>query len=159
MLLHIPGVFTRDEVTRIRAALEQAEWADGKVTAGYQSSRAKHNLQLPQDHPLAREIGEWKSRQTRDEELVETLETGEALLKRDLDGVIERVGKIANRTDRPVTDPGLIDFCLEIVTDALKVEPRPGATGQAGLRTTLTRIQFRLLALLDRVRSPDLAVR
>lgn len=58
MLLHIPGIFTRDEVARIREALEQAEWADGKATAGYQSARAKHNLQLPQDHPLAREIGE-----------------------------------------------------------------------------------------------------
>lgn len=58
MLLHIPGIFTHEEVTRIRAALEQAEWGDGKATAGYQSARAKHNLQLPQDHPLAREIGE-----------------------------------------------------------------------------------------------------
>ena len=58
MLLHIPGLFTRDEVTRIRTALEQAEWGDGKVTAGYQSAKAKHNLQLAQDHPLAREIAE-----------------------------------------------------------------------------------------------------
>ncbi|KAF1052712.1 MAG: PKHD-type hydroxylase [Stenotrophomonas maltophilia] len=58
MLLHIPGVFARDEVVRIRTALEQAEWGDGKVTAGYQSAKAKHNLQLAQDHPLAREIAE-----------------------------------------------------------------------------------------------------
>ncbi len=58
MLLHIPGVFARDEVIHIRQALEQASWADGKVTAGYQSAKAKHNLQLAQDHPLAREIGE-----------------------------------------------------------------------------------------------------
>ncbi|MFF6729012.1 ATPase, T2SS/T4P/T4SS family [Pseudomonas aeruginosa] len=58
MLLHIPAIFTAEEVSRIRAALEQAEWADGKATAGYQSAKAKHNLQLPQDHPLAREIGE-----------------------------------------------------------------------------------------------------
>ncbi|APJ43390.1 PKHD-type hydroxylase piuC [Pseudomonas aeruginosa BWHPSA025] len=58
MLLHIPAIFTAEEASRIRAALEQAEWADGKATAGYQSAKAKHNLQLPQDHPLAREIGE-----------------------------------------------------------------------------------------------------
>ena len=58
MLLHIPGVFSRDEVSQIRAALERVEWADGKVTAGYQSAKAKHNLQLPEDHPLAREIAE-----------------------------------------------------------------------------------------------------
>ena len=57
MLLHIPGLFTRDEVLRIREALETTEWADGKITAGYQSAKAKHNLQLPEAHPLAKEIG------------------------------------------------------------------------------------------------------
>ena len=57
MLLHIPGVFSREEVQRIREALEQTEWADGKITAGFQSAKAKHNLQLPEDHPLAKEIG------------------------------------------------------------------------------------------------------
>jgi PKHD-type hydroxylase len=57
MLLHIPGLFSRDEVVRIRAALEQADWADGKITAGFQSAKAKHNLQLPEGHPLAVEVG------------------------------------------------------------------------------------------------------
>lgn len=57
MLLHIPGLFDADELARIREALEQADWADGKVTAGYQSAKAKHNLQLPEGHPLAKEIG------------------------------------------------------------------------------------------------------
>jgi serine/threonine-protein kinase len=108
---------------------------------------------------LARDIDGWKSKQTRDEELVEALETAEALLRRDLDGVIERVNRIVSRTDRPVSDPGLIDFCVEIVSDALKIEPRPGATGQAVLRPKLTNIRFRLLDLLHHVRSLDLAVR
>jgi PKHD-type hydroxylase len=57
MLLHIPGLFTPDEVQRIRQALETTEWADGKITAGFQSARAKHNLQLPEGHPLAKEVG------------------------------------------------------------------------------------------------------
>ena len=57
MLLHISGLFSTEEVTRIRQALEQTEWADGKITAGYQSAKAKHNLQLPEGHPLAKEIG------------------------------------------------------------------------------------------------------
>jgi len=57
MLLHIPGLFDADELARIREALEQTDWADGKVTAGYQSAKAKHNLQLPDGHPLAKEIG------------------------------------------------------------------------------------------------------
>ena len=57
MLLHIPGLFSREEVLRIRQALEETEWADGKITAGHQSAKAKHNLQLPESHPLAKEIG------------------------------------------------------------------------------------------------------
>ncbi|WP_460416793.1 Fe2+-dependent dioxygenase [Pseudomonas sp. microsymbiont 2] len=57
MLLHIPGLFDADEISRIRQALEQADWADGKITAGYQSAKAKHNLQLPEGHVLAKEIG------------------------------------------------------------------------------------------------------
>ena len=48
MLLHISGLFSTEEVQRIREALEQTEWADGKLTAGYQSAKAKHNLQLPE---------------------------------------------------------------------------------------------------------------
>ena len=58
MLLHVPQVFTRDEVRRIRQALEEADWQDGRITAGYQSAQTKHNLQLAEDDPLAREISE-----------------------------------------------------------------------------------------------------
>lgn len=56
MLLRIPGVFTPDEAARIREALEQADWMDGRITAGHQSARAKHNEQLVEGHPLAKEI-------------------------------------------------------------------------------------------------------
>ncbi|MDH4562160.1 Fe2+-dependent dioxygenase [Pseudomonas sp. BN411] len=56
MLLHIPGIFTTEEATRIREALEQAEWGDGKATAGYQSAKTKNNQQLAEGDPLAREI-------------------------------------------------------------------------------------------------------
>ena len=58
MLLHIPQLFTREEVLNIRQALEATEWIDGKATAGYQSAKAKHNLQLADDNPLAVELRE-----------------------------------------------------------------------------------------------------
>jgi PKHD-type hydroxylase len=58
MLLHIPQLFTREEVLNIRQALEATEWMDGKATAGYQSAKAKHNLQLADDNPLAVELRE-----------------------------------------------------------------------------------------------------
>ncbi len=37
---------------------EQAEWIDGRVTAGHQSTRAKDNEQLPEDHPAAQQLGD-----------------------------------------------------------------------------------------------------
>ena len=58
MLLHIDSVLSAEEAARFRRALEQADWVDGRVTAGYQSGRVKHNRQMPEDHPLARELSE-----------------------------------------------------------------------------------------------------
>ncbi len=58
MLLHIPEVLTAEQVRHARGLLDAADWIDGRVTAGYQSARVKDNLQLPQDHPAAREIGD-----------------------------------------------------------------------------------------------------
>jgi len=58
MLLQIPDVLTQDEVQHCRKELEKAAWVDGKVTAGFQSGRVKDNMQLPEDHPVARQLGE-----------------------------------------------------------------------------------------------------
>lgn len=58
MMLRIPDVLTPDQVKQCRQALEQAEWADGRETAGYVAAGVKSNRQLPLDHPVARQIGE-----------------------------------------------------------------------------------------------------
>ena len=58
MMLQVPNVLTPAQLSQFRAALQQADWADGKITAGYQSAKAKHNQQLPEDHPLTRQLGE-----------------------------------------------------------------------------------------------------
>src|SRR5215207_3384333 len=58
MLLHIPDVLTPEQVAQGRQMLDSAEWIDGRVTAGHQSARAKDNLQLPEDHPVARQLGD-----------------------------------------------------------------------------------------------------
>jgi PKHD-type hydroxylase len=57
MLLPIPELLTTDEVLHARRILESAEWVDGRVTAGHQSSRAKDNMQLPEGSPSARDLG------------------------------------------------------------------------------------------------------
>jgi PKHD-type hydroxylase len=59
MLLSIPDVLTSDQVAQAREVLEKAEWVDGRVTAGHQSARSKDNMQIPENHPAARQIGEW----------------------------------------------------------------------------------------------------
>ena len=58
MLITIPDVLTPDQVAHARKLLDAAEWIDGKATAGYQSAKAKDNMQLPEGSPAAREIGE-----------------------------------------------------------------------------------------------------
>ncbi|WP_206239952.1 Fe2+-dependent dioxygenase [Novosphingobium terrae] len=58
MLLEIPDVFTREEAAAMHEALCQADWLDGKVTAGAQSAKAKRNRQLAESHPLAHDLGQ-----------------------------------------------------------------------------------------------------
>ncbi len=57
MLLHVPNVLDAAQLAYFRQALARAGWADGRVTAGYQSARAKDNAQLPENDPVARELG------------------------------------------------------------------------------------------------------
>lgn len=58
MLLAIPDVLTAEQVAQARQILDQAQWVDGKVTAGHQSAKAKDNVQIPENHPAARELGD-----------------------------------------------------------------------------------------------------
>lgn len=57
MLLRVPQVLDQATLAGVRGKLDSAAWADGKATAGHQSSGAKHNLQLPTDDALASELG------------------------------------------------------------------------------------------------------
>ena len=58
MLVHLPKVLTGAQVARCRELMDRAPWVDGRVTAGHQSARAKDNLQIPEDAPEAREMGQ-----------------------------------------------------------------------------------------------------
>ncbi|GJI91985.1 MULTISPECIES: Fe2+-dependent dioxygenase [Duganella] len=57
MMLHIPAVLTKPQVQEIRQRLAQADWIDGRATAGEQSAQVKRNRQLPDMSPLAQELG------------------------------------------------------------------------------------------------------
>ena len=58
MLLAIPDVLTAEQVSQARRMLDEAEWVDGRVTAGHQSAKSKDNMQIPENHPAARQVGD-----------------------------------------------------------------------------------------------------
>lgn len=58
MIVSIPHVLDPQQVAGMRQQLDAADWMDGRATAGYQSSRAKDNMQLAEDSPLARQLGQ-----------------------------------------------------------------------------------------------------
>ena len=57
MIITIPNLLDAGQLREARGELEKAQWVDGRVTAGHQSARAKDNEQLPEDSPLARQLG------------------------------------------------------------------------------------------------------
>ncbi|WNG41132.1 Fe2+-dependent dioxygenase [Archangium minus] len=57
MMVHIPHVLSPEQVARCRDVFAQASWEDGRSTAGHQSAQVKKNLQLPENSPQARELG------------------------------------------------------------------------------------------------------
>ncbi len=58
MLISVPDVLTGEQVAQARQILDQAEWVDGRVTAGHQSAQAKNNMQLPEGSPAAQQLGD-----------------------------------------------------------------------------------------------------
>lgn len=58
MLVVIPKVLDAAQLTLCRTELAQVEWSDGRGSAGYLSRQVKENLQLPDDHPVGRKLGE-----------------------------------------------------------------------------------------------------
>lgn len=58
MILAIPDLFSPSQLAEARRLLEAAEWSDGKATAGHQAARVKDNMQIPVDHPAAKQVGQ-----------------------------------------------------------------------------------------------------
>ena len=56
MLLTLPDVLLKEELTTIRGLLKQAQWVDGRSTAGTQAAQVKNNQQLAEQDPLLAQI-------------------------------------------------------------------------------------------------------
>lgn len=57
MVITLPDVLTPAQVAEARRLLDSADWVDGRVTAGHQGARVKHNQQIPAEHPIAAQVG------------------------------------------------------------------------------------------------------
>lgn len=57
MLITIPDVLSPTQVQQFQQIMQQTDWVDGKVTAGAQSALVKNNAQLPEDSPIAQQLG------------------------------------------------------------------------------------------------------
>lgn len=55
MLLQIPQALAPGELAKVRDLVAQADWADGRITAGDQSAHVKNNQQLPEDLAAAQQ--------------------------------------------------------------------------------------------------------
>jgi len=58
MLICIPNVLSKDDVTDFRRIMAAEGWEDGRSTAGAQSAEVKKNEQLPPDGKASRQLGE-----------------------------------------------------------------------------------------------------
>jgi PKHD-type hydroxylase len=58
VLTCIPELLTKAQVAHCRDVMRQAEWEDGRVTAGTVAAAVKNNYQLPQTSKLAAELGD-----------------------------------------------------------------------------------------------------
>jgi PKHD-type hydroxylase len=57
-MIELATVLDMAQVAQAGAMLDAADWVDGRATAGHQSAQVKHNRQLPEGSPAARQLGD-----------------------------------------------------------------------------------------------------
>ena len=56
MIVEIPRLLAAEQAADFRDRLQLARWVDGRVTAGYQATRVKNNMQVAEDDPIGAEL-------------------------------------------------------------------------------------------------------
>lgn len=59
MIIALENLLSQSQVTEAKAMLEQADWVDGKTTAGHLALNCKNNLQLPVDSQEGQQLGDF----------------------------------------------------------------------------------------------------
>jgi serine/threonine-protein kinase len=112
---------------------------------------------------LRGELSTWTAGKTADRELGQVIDPAIKLLGKDLDGVIDGMSRItlpddrarSNASEPGIFDPGILEFSVEVVADALKLASLPGAPAGEIKREKLVAIQGRLMSFLRRVRMSE----
>jgi serine/threonine-protein kinase len=109
---------------------------------------------------LKDELSAWPGAKTADQELGQIVDTALKLCHKDYEGVLkgitlvtgmdERVKGLA-REEPTLYDPGRLEFCVEILADALRLAAQPGSGVSAMERDRLFAMQARLHSFLRRV--------
>jgi len=105
---------------------------------------------------LAEEIDHWDGAQTHEKELATVIRAGVDALDGDLDGVLADFDPARLDASR-ITDPALLELCLEVTDQAERVASRPGAPSNLVLaRKNLRDIQRKLMdkLFLTELRDP-----
>ncbi|HMF36892.1 MAG TPA: protein kinase [Isosphaeraceae bacterium] len=114
------------------------------------------------------ELVAWRAAKTRDQELARIIDCALKLLNQDLDGVIDGTSRIAGPDERAragardepnIYDPGLLEFSVEILADALKLASQSVPQAAEIKKEKLVGIQNRLISYLRRVRMSEWASR
>ena len=109
MLITIPRVLDTDTLARCRRELAVADWQDGRHSAGYLSRAVKANQQLPDQHPLARQLGALKLQSLDSKEQFTSAALPAKILPPLFNryGVGETYGAHVDGAIRPFADTGL----------------------------------------------------
>jgi PKHD-type hydroxylase len=125
MLIRIPNLLSAEHVAHLRGVLAGTDWVDGKATTGAQSRDAKNNLQVPEDAPAARALGEI---------ILGALGQSEAFMSAAL--ALRVFPPLFNRYD-----PGM-DFGTHIDNAIRFVKPSLGSGGAIRVRTDMSATLF-----------------
>jgi serine/threonine-protein kinase len=139
--LAVPGFFSHshDQVSRAYTQLARIWFRDCNIEA----------LEA-----LESELSAWKSAKTHEQELVSVVRIAVNLRKSDLDGVLEGFKGIMRDGASDMYDPALVEFALEICTDALAAATRAGTESTSIMRENLQQVQAHLVLQLYRIEVP-----
>ncbi|MFO0908152.1 MAG: hypothetical protein U0794_07300 [Isosphaeraceae bacterium] len=129
------------------------EWAARAYTQLARRMLRRHDADRL--NALASDLERWEAGKTHGKELAAIARAGAVALQGDLDGVLRLINDEVD--PRNLTDPALLELCLEVTDQAERVAARPGAPASPNLvRSRVREVQNSLISrlILNELREP-----